>query len=150
MFSVPWLVSKGSMAVFVCLCQCHWQVLFSCGLDVNLDILMLCLAPLFILCAMIRDLKTLAIFSGIANVLQVICIIIIIVNIGLRGFPDWKQLNMVPKKATDIALFFGLSMFSLEGIGVVCLTGVDLSVGLKKFIIHCLGTSDPNYVPSPY
>ncbi|XP_046994934.1 proton-coupled amino acid transporter-like protein pathetic [Schistocerca americana] len=80
---------------------------------------LLIMAPLLILINWVRDLKYLAIFSLLANILLTFGLGITfyyifsdlppIIHSGLPQFSSWEQLP----------LFFGTAIFALEGIGVV-------------------------------
>ncbi|XP_065195056.1 proton-coupled amino acid transporter 1-like [Sycon ciliatum] len=143
------LTQVGFCCVYYLFVGANLQAVFrSCGVHAHLTEMVAVLAPLFMLGAMIRDLKTLAIFSGIANLLQVICIVIIMVFIGIRGFPHWHDVHLVPEKATDIALFFGLSMFSLEGIGVILPLENDVGKpsNFRRVIFTSMSVVSANYI----
>ena len=76
-----------------------------------------------ILLAFIRDLRTLVPFSIAANICCAISLIIIfqyvVRNIkhteNLPAFAGWS----------DFAVFFGITMYAFEGIGVVCMMSHD-------------------------
>ncbi|XP_065195003.1 proton-coupled amino acid transporter 2-like isoform X2 [Sycon ciliatum] len=93
------------------------QVLEAMRYDLDYHYLILIFIPVLIVGVWIRDLKQIAIFSGIGNVLQSISIVIILYY--LCGHLHWSDTRLYPKKVSDMALFFGLAVFSVEGIGVV-------------------------------
>lgn len=78
---------------------------------------MLALLPLLIIFSLVRNLKYLAPFSMLANVL-------IATGIGITlyyVFTDLPSIDTVPKYSSwqQLPLFFGTAIFALEGIGVV-------------------------------
>ena len=93
------------------------QVIQACGYDIPYRLVTLILLPMFILGSYIKQLKNLVIFSSLANVLQVTSVILIISYIArnLR----WDEVRQAPDDFMNLAIFFGLGVFSVEGIGVV-------------------------------
>lgn len=87
------------------------------GMDIDLRIYMLALLPLLISMNLIRNLKYLAPFSMVANVL-------IGTGMGITFyfiFQDLPAVNSRPSFSNlhQIPIFFGTAIFALEGIGVV-------------------------------
>lgn len=88
---------------------------------------MLIQLPIMILICSLRDLKTLSIFSTIANVLQSIGLVIILIALVDDLPPSWtrSQFNGFEK----LPLYFGTVIYAFEGIGIV----LPLQKGIKKF-----------------
>lgn len=99
---------------FACACQ---QVFSAMRIHLGYQALIGIFVPIMIAGVWIRDLKTTAIFSAIGSFLQVISIVIIYYYLCINL--DWTGVRLYPKKVTDMALFFGLACFSVEGIGIV-------------------------------
>ena len=88
--------------------------------EIDLRYYMLALLPLLILMNLVRNLKYLAPFSMVANVL-------IGTGMGITFyyiFQDLPSVSSRPQFATwpQLPLFFGTAIFALEGIGVVSIT----------------------------
>ena len=66
---------------------------------------------------MLKSLKTLAIFTTFANVLNSVGLVIIFINL-FQGLPDVSSRPAVAKVNT-FPLFFGQALFAFEGIGLV-------------------------------
>lgn len=92
----------------------------------DLQIYMLCLLPLLIVINLIRNLKYLAPFSMLANLLVGSSVAICFYYM----FQDLPSVDARPKFSTweELPLFFGTAIFALEGIGVV----MPLENNMKK------------------
>lgn len=94
-------------------------------LDVSVNQVMLCILMPLILINWVRDLKYLAPFSAIANVVTIVSFGIIMYYL-FRETPTFEGKAPVGKLA-NFPLFFGTVLFALEAIGVVSLeTYLDL------------------------
>lgn len=87
------------------------------GSDLDLRVYMACLLPLLILLNLIRNLKYMAPFSMIANIL-------IATGMGITFYYIFKDLPSFDSRPnyveiTKLPMFFGTAIFALEGIGVV-------------------------------
>lgn len=87
------------------------------GMDIDLRYYMLALLPLLISMNLIRNLKYLAPFSMVANVL-------IGTGMGITFYYIFQDLPPVDSRPTfsslhQLPIFFGTAIFALEGIGVV-------------------------------
>nr|AUZ41739.1 glutamine transporter 1 [Diaphorina citri] len=92
----------------------------------DLQVYMLCLLPFLILINLIRNLKYLAPFSMMANLLVGASVTICFYYI----FQDLPSFDERPKFSSwqELPLFFGTAIFALEGIGVV----MPLENNMKK------------------
>lgn len=105
---------------------------------ISVEITMLiCLIP-FILINMIRNLKLLAPFSSLANVLTFVSFGIILYYIFKGGLPEFSSLPSFGSLYT-FPLFFGTTLFALEAVGVVsiqmpCLTYYSFREALLTFL----------------
>lgn len=73
--------------------------------------------PFMILYCFIRDLKTLSIFSTLANVLQSIGIVLIFSNLLTDLPPSWDRPTFA--SWSTLPLYFGTVVYAFEGIGIV-------------------------------
>lgn len=109
----------GICCVYVVFVAVNVKAVFDQILDANISIViyMLCVLLPFILINSIRNLKLLAPFSIVAN-------IITFITFGILGyylFQDMPSINEVPLFGTlyTYPLFFGTTLFALEAVGVV-------------------------------
>lgn len=79
--------------------------------------MLICLIP-FVLINLIRNLKLLAPFSSLANVLTFVSFGIILYYIFKGGLPEFGTLPSFGTLYT-FPLFFGTTLFALEAVGVV-------------------------------
>lgn len=86
--------------------------------------------PLMIGFCSIRDLKTLSIFSTLANALQSVGLVIILIALFDNLSPSWER----PQFAgfDKLPLYFGTVVYAFEGIGIV------LPLQKGKQYIHCI------------
>lgn len=87
------------------------------GMDIDLRYYMLALLPLLISMNLIRNLKYLAPFSMVANIL-------IGTGMGITFYYIFQDLPAVSSRPSfstihQLPIFFGTAIFALEGIGVV-------------------------------
>ncbi|XP_065186884.1 neutral amino acid uniporter 4-like isoform X2 [Sycon ciliatum] len=90
------------------------QVLAACGFNASKHMIVLFSLILFIPGSFLRSLKHLAPLSGVATIVQVISIFIIFFY--LVTHTNISEVNLSPTKP---ALFFGVAVFSMEGICLV-------------------------------
>ncbi|XP_072390862.1 proton-coupled amino acid transporter 1-like isoform X1 [Diabrotica undecimpunctata] len=94
------------------------QVLHSHGYEVDVHVLMaIILIPILLPC-LVRNLKYLAPFSTLANILMMLGIIIVLYHAISDGLPSITQRTYVANPKT-MPLFFGTAVFAFEGIGLV-------------------------------
>lgn len=88
--------------------------------DYDLRLYMLALLPLLIAVNLIRNLKFLAPFSMVANMLMAAGMTITFYYI----FQDIPSISERPSFSTfeQLPIFFGTAIFALEGVGVVSVT----------------------------
>ncbi|CAG9837692.1 unnamed protein product [Diabrotica balteata] len=93
------------------------QVLHSHGYEVDVHVLMaIILIPILLPC-LVRNLKYLAPFSTLANILMILGIIIVLYHAISDGLPSITQRIYVANPKT-MPLFFGTAVFAFEGIGL--------------------------------
>ncbi|XP_018567658.1 proton-coupled amino acid transporter 1 isoform X2 [Anoplophora glabripennis] len=123
-------LAKKTVNLFLCITQlgfcCVYFVFISenvkqvCDhygyeLDVHLHMAIILLPIL--LTALVRNLKYLAPFSTLANVLMIVGIVIVMYYAS-QELPSFSERNYVAK-LEQIPLFFGTAIFAFEGIGLV-------------------------------
>lgn len=99
-------------------------------IDLGLYMWMLIELPFMIAFCFIRDLKTLSIISMIANILQSIGLVIILVALLDNLPPSWDRKQWAG--FDKLPLYFGTVVYAFEGIGIV----LPLQVG--AFVLLCV------------
>lgn len=99
--------------------------------DKDLRVYMAALLPLLIIFSLVRNLKFLAPFSMVANVL-------IATGMGIAFyyiFNDLPTISDVPNFSSwsQLPLFFGTAIFALEGIGVVSIFNLYIAKTCKNY-----------------
>lgn len=95
--------------------------------------------PIMILYNYIRSLKTLAIASTVANVLQMGGMVLIFYIIFKDGLPNILSRDTY-KDISKMPLFFGTAIYAFEGIGIVSKnipTGSKYSCNNKRLLFYC-------------
>ncbi|RWS29436.1 proton-coupled amino acid transporter 1-like isoform X1, partial [Leptotrombidium deliense] len=124
-------VAKRTVTVFLLITQFGFCCVYSlfvavniqtfiknlANIDLDVHIWMLIELPFMILFCYIRQLNRLAVASTIANVLQVIGIIIVFSNLFSDLPPTWTRPQTAP--ISRFPLFFGTAIYAFEGIGII-------------------------------
>ena len=95
--------------------------------DVDLRLYMVGLLPLLIAVNLIRNLKYLAPFSMIANILMATGMVITFYYVFSGGLPAVSERPFFASFET-LPIYFGTAIFALEGVGVVSFTTEQCSI----------------------
>ncbi|KAJ6647742.1 Proton-coupled amino acid transporter-like protein pathetic, partial [Pseudolycoriella hygida] len=86
--------------------------------DYNLRWYILLMLPFLILLNLIRDLKSMAVFSVVANIFVSLCLVVTAYYIFRDDLPVVTD-RIAMANCTKMPIFFGTAVFALEAIGVV-------------------------------
>ncbi|CAH0559896.1 unnamed protein product [Brassicogethes aeneus] len=138
--------AKHSADVFLCiqlLGICAVYVLFAAsnvqeileyyGYHINFRYCIVAIWPVLILMSLIKTLKFLAPMSLVANILIILGMLIIYYNF-FETMHSLDERPMIQKDWIRIPLFFGIVVFSLEGIGVV--VSIENAMQNSRALIH--------------
>ncbi|XP_057672291.1 proton-coupled amino acid transporter 1-like isoform X2 [Diorhabda carinulata] len=123
--------ARKTVNVFLCITQLGFccvyfvfisdnmkQVLNYNGYEVDVHLLMVIILVPILLPSLVRNLKYLAPFSTVANILMIVGIVVVLYYSISDGLPDVTERNYIASFGT-IPLFFGTAVFAFEGIGLV-------------------------------
>ena len=110
------------------------QVLAACGVDVEVHLLVVMSLLIYVPGTFVRKLQHLAPLSGVATIVQVLSIFVILGYLGTHT--NIAEMRIAPFKP---ALFFGVAVFSLEGICLVsCWGSRNIFPHLPKYCLEAL------------
>lgn len=123
--------ARKTVNVFLCITQLGFccvyfvfisdnikQVLKYNGYEVDVHLLMVIILIPILLPSLVRNLKYLAPFSTVANILMIAGIVVVLYYSISDGLPDVTERSYIASFET-IPLFFGTAVFAFEGIGLV-------------------------------